>query len=187
MEDSPKNFLLEFEDGYYVYVDEKTYYAKIDSDQLLAFCKDKYPKNYRNYIVQKGNIDGKFVLKSNDIKTNIELHDLSGYTKGSLKDVAQLLNVPIKYKDSCNEFKSCMERNFENYENTIKFVNYSIEDCILLEGIKTNMELFMNSISENILQKKIYKNDSLSKTLGSIVAKFTKEFIYIHSGRGKSL
>jgi len=138
-------------------------------EDILKNCVSARPVNSRsNYIFQKNKIEGRFEYeieeninentkdtkdtKAENTKATIILKDKFGWAnKGGLKGLLSTLGINSRYKEECDEFKKHMEMSLTNLELATTFINYSINDVILLAEIDLKMPQFLNQVASDQL------------------------------------
>jgi hypothetical protein len=161
------NFFYSFRDLSYLF-----------GNTICQYCTLRFPKNRNNFIVQKNKIDGSFEYNAN---IKIVLKDSYGWSsKGGFKKLCSTLGINGLYKNNCELYKASMEKYFETEEDTLKFVNYSINDIVLLEKVRQQMPVFINRITKSVLEKELFTEEKIPDSIGSIVANIVEEFIFKH-------
>lgn len=168
-------------------------------EDILKNCISARPaktaKNRSNYIFQKNKIEGRFEYEieeniNENTKATIILKDKFGWAnKGGLKGLVSTLGINSKYKDECNVYKACMEYSLTNLELATKFLNYSINDVVVLSEIDLKMPKFLNQVALgiNLLKgnegneeekQSFFTPENTPGSIGSIVERIVAKFIH---------
>jgi len=162
-------------------------------EEILTICVRARPVNFHsNYVFQKNKIEGRFdyeILEEledtkEDIKAAVILKDKFGWAnKGGLSGLISTLGINTRYKDGCDEYKENMEYSLRTFELATKFLNYSINDVVVLAKIDLKMPDFLNQVALgiNLLKKEDKQNlftaENTPASIGTVVERIVTKFI----------
>ena len=164
---------------------------------ILKFSQSKVPQNYYdynyNYIAQVKGLKGNFNLrikKENEVyqvyevyEVNCKIKDLYSYGHWGLEVLASRLGIPINKE--LKEGKNEMEKNLLTKEDRKIFLDYAINDVLVLEKINNELPIFINKIFHQVLtglKFTEFTKETLPGTFGGVVNELILIFIHSHFG-----
>ena len=157
---------------------------------ILKFSKSKVPQNYYDYIAQVKGLKGNFNLrikKENEVyevyEVNCKIKDLFGYGYWGLEVLASILGIPVNKE--LKEEKNEMEKNLLTKEDRKIFLDYAINDVLVLEKINNELPIFINKIFHQVvtgLKFTEFTKETLPGTFGGVVNELILIFIHSHFG-----
>ena len=160
---------------------------------ILKFSKSKVPQNYYDYIAQVKGLKGNFNLrikKENEVyevyEVNCKIKDLYSYGHWGLEVLASILGIPVIPVDKeLKEGKNEMEKNLLTKEDRKIFLDYAINDVLVLEKINNELPIFINKIFHQVfkgLKFTEFTEETLPGTFGGVVNELILIFIHSHFG-----
>lgn len=157
---------------------------------ILKFSKSKVPQNYYDYIAQVKGLKGNFNLRINKenkenkvYEVNCKIKDLYSYGYSKLEVLASTLGIQVDKE--LKEGKNEMEKNLLTKEDRKTFLDYAINDVLILEKINNELPIFINKIFHQLfkgLKFTEFTTETLPGTYGGIVNELILIFIHSHFG-----
>ena len=142
------------------------FYSPKDIEHLIGTQK---ALEFYNWIEQK-----RCLKISNPNPWKVKLHDLKGWTNGTLKDLAEAVNVNMSSKTSLDDYKDQM--TIALVEHTKEFLDYAIEDAEKLLEIDGKFRSMISNISRDQLGVKISQLE-IPHTIGSLITHLFEKWI----------
>jgi hypothetical protein len=144
----------------------------------------------RYKIEQRRSITGSLKIRdSSTCRLNKwRIRDLSGWTNTSLKQFAISLGISMENKDLLDDFKENM--NVALLEQTKIFLDYALDDVIVLREILSRFLNFVNEVLQSTLDlpsRLLFTKTTIPFTTGSLVTETFERYILYSAQKNSQL
>ena len=161
------------------------YYSPKDLNVSFGF-KNLKPFYNKKKITQKKRLSGTYINTDTDTETKTKtknelkyrICDLKGWSNTKLKDFAASVGVEMKSKDKMDDYKTHMLDGLIAEPET--FLDYMVGDTTCLFEIRVKFIENIQWLQRDVIklpEDKVYEDDKIPLTIGSIVAGTLEKYI----------